>query len=378
MRKFKILTAVVIFFIQVFMTSCFVNKAISDKPKTLIMPLGEKISVYDGSLVYALPMTVFNVIVEFEHTIEKPGPYAKFASDLLGLKDVITAERETWQIKSITVETHEEIDPSEYYVIESNTLLQLNALSLKKTGLILDLNPSKYEAEKRLLDSSEGVNRILTYTDLGANEYYVSRSDTAYRLVRLDTAFIRIPYLVERKKPLSIEQLAERAAKTLLELREGKHLILTGEANVYPQSNAAIDEINKMEKELMALFAGKAATVRKTMKYVFIPQKEDAGKPRELFRFSMTSGPAVPGSGTGTAITIEAEPAGKSKDITYITRPGLKETKETETYDKLYYRIPEVVTLKLKYQNETIYESRQLVYQMGDLVQLPANYIIGK
>jgi len=375
MIKFKILTVAAICFVTVFMSSCFVKKAVSDRPQTVIMPLGEKTTVYDGSLIYALPMTVFNIIVEFEQTIEKPGPYARFASDLLGLKDVITAERETWQIKSITIEPREEIDPSEYYVIESNTLLELNALSLKKTGLILDLNPMKYGGEKQIIDSSVEVNRMFTYNDLGANEYYVSRSDTAYRLVKLDTAFIRIPYLVERKKPLSIEQLAERAAKTLLELREGKHLILTGEANVYPQSNAAIDEINKMENELMALFAGKAATVRKTKKYVYIPRKEDAGKTCELFRFSMASGPLAPGSGAGKAITIEAEPASKSKDITYISRPG---SKETETYDRLYYRIPEVVTLRLKYQNEILYESRQLVYQLGDLVQLPANYIIGR
>ncbi|HRR16227.1 MAG TPA: DUF4831 family protein [Bacteroidales bacterium] len=378
MRNIKILTAIVIISGPLFFTSCFVKKAFSDKPQTVITPLGEKITVYDGSLVYALPMTVFNVTVEFEQTIEKPGPYAKFASDLLGLKDVITAERESWQIRSISVEPVEELDPSEYYIIESNTLLQFNALSLKKAGLILDLNPKYYEGDKKILDSSEKVNRMLTYPNLGANEYYVSSSDTAFRLVKLDTAFIRIPYLVERKKPLSLEQLAERAAKTLLELREGKHLILTGEANVFPQSNAAIDEINKMEKELMALFAGKTATVRKIIKYVYIPLKENAGKPYELFRFSTTSGPLPQGSNTGAAITVEAEPAGKVKDITYITRPETKESKVSNVYDRIYYRIPEVVTLRLKYQNETLYESRQLVYQLGDLVQLPANYIIGK
>lgn len=378
MRKIKILTAIVIISAPLFFTSCFVKKAFSDKPQTVITPLGDKSAVYDGSLVYALPMTVFNVTVEFEQTFEKPGPYAKFASDLLGLKDVITAERESWQIRSISVEPVEELDPSEYYIIESNTLLQFNALSLKKAGLILDLNPKYYEGDKKILDSSEKVNRMLTYPNLGANEYYVSRSDTAFRLVKLDTAFIRIPYLVERKKPLSLEQLAERAAKTLLELREGKHLILTGEANVFPQSNAAIDEINKMEKELMALFAGKTATVRKIIKYAYIPQKENAGKPYELFRFSTTSGPLPQGSNTGVAITVEAEPAGKSKDITYITRPETKESKVSNAYDRIYYRIPEVVTLRLKYQNETLYESRQLVYQLGDLVQLPANYIIGK
>ncbi|MGQ9621453.1 MAG: DUF4831 family protein [Bacteroidales bacterium] len=378
MKEYKILFLSVLCLSAILFNSCFVKKAVIPEPATIITPLGDKLAVTDGSLVYALPMTVFYITVEFEHTIEKPGPYVKFAGDLLGLKDVITAEKESWQIKSIVVDSKEEIDPSEYYVIESNTLVQTNALVMKKSGLILDLNPETFDREKGITDVPEGVNRLLKYTDMGANEYYVSQNDTAYRLVKLDTTFIRIPYLVERRKPLSLEQLAERAAKILLELREGKHLILTGEANVYPQSNAAIDEINRMEKELTALFTGKTATERRIRKYILVPQKENSGRPYILFRFSAISGPADSASKTGTPVTAELEPAGKTKDITYIVRPQAKEDEVQTRYDKLYYRAPEMVTFRLKYGAETLYESRKLVYQLGEIMQLPANYIIGK
>ena len=362
----------------VFLSSCFVKKAVVPVTETIITPLGDKHTVTDGTLVYALPMSLFTITAEFERTIEKPGPYAKFAGDMLGLKDIIYSERESWKIKTITVELNEEIDPSEYYVIESNTLVQTNALALKKAGLILDLNPEKYGDGKRIIDGSRGLERQLAFTDMGANEYYITRSDTAYRLVKLDTTFIRIPYLVERKKTLTLEQLAERAAKTLLELREGRHLILTGEANVYPQSNAGLDEINKIEKEYIALFAGKTATETRIARYIFIPQRENTGKPNVLFRFSESMGPSDSGSNAGIPVTIETEPAGKTKDITYITKPQMKEGETTKTYDKLFYRPPEVVTLRIKYGNETIYESRKLVYQLGEVLQLPANYIIGK
>jgi hypothetical protein len=43
--------------------------------------------------------------------------------------------------------------------------------------------------------------------------------------------------LTENK--LTTEQLAERAAKRLMDLREGKFMVLIGEANVFPQDVAA-------------------------------------------------------------------------------------------------------------------------------------------
>src|SRR5450759_4240368 len=121
-------------------SSCFSNKKLAEQ-KSIILPLSDSTTLRKGSIVYGLPRTVFTVYVKMERTIEKPGPYARFASDLLGLNDVILSESEFWSIEGITVKAHDELDPSEFYVIESNTLFQTNVLTLKKEGLILDLNP---------------------------------------------------------------------------------------------------------------------------------------------------------------------------------------------------------------------------------------------
>ena len=80
-------------------------------------------------------------LVEMERTIEKPGPYAQYAKIFLGLTNVIKSESESWSIEGITVKTHDELDPSEFYVISSTSLFQTNVLALRKEGLILDLNP---------------------------------------------------------------------------------------------------------------------------------------------------------------------------------------------------------------------------------------------
>ena len=69
--------------------------------RQVILPLSDPTALREGSIVYGLPRTVFTFTVEFERTIEKPGPYARYASDLLGLDKVITEENESWTIEGI-------------------------------------------------------------------------------------------------------------------------------------------------------------------------------------------------------------------------------------------------------------------------------------
>jgi hypothetical protein len=377
-RMKNLISSLTVLVASALLFSCVPKKSLV-QPVTKVYAMSDTAGVTDGSLLYALPMTVFNITVEFRNTIEKPGPYAKYASEMLGIKDVITHERETWAISRISVRSSEELDPSEFYIIEASAIVQTNAFSLKRAGLIMNINPAVYDNMPASLNEA-GVNQVnLRFDDLGADEYFVTQSDTAYRVVKLDTAFIKIPYLVEKKKLLIPDQLADKAAKTLLELRDGKQRILNGEANIFPQSNAGIDEINRIEKEYLALFTGKTLVESKTLSFTVIPQKEQSGKPVTIFKFSEEAGPSTQSAGPGTPVVMTLQPAGKTKDITIVTRsgPGGKDI-EAKTWDKLYYRVPDVVTVKITRGNESLFESRKLVYQFGQVVQLPANFILGK
>jgi hypothetical protein len=263
------------------------------------------------------------------------------------------------------------VDPSELYVISSTTLFQTNVLSLKKEGLILDLNPeifrSEYNAGNRWQNGDQGHN-----ADLGSDEYYKMQRDTAYKRMNIDSAFVRIPYIVEKKRKLPLDQLAEKAARRLMELRDGKHLILTGEATVFPQSDAAINEINRLEKSYTELFTGKTITESFTFSYDLIPQKAMTGKPAVLFQFSDQTGPLKDIAGAGKAVTVEFTPEKKTKDLVTTGKSNDKK------FDKIFYRVPDVVNVKVNLGSEKLLESRKLIYQFGEVVQLPANYIIGR
>jgi len=339
-----------------------------------IRPVSASDPVRDGSIVYGLPRTVFTVVVQVQRTIEKPGPYSKYADDLLGLSDVIKSESESWSIEGITVRSHDELDPSELYVISSTTLFQTNVLSLKKEGLILNINPEMFQTSDMKSISMVSGNLPGHSVDLGSDEYFQMQRDTAYKRMTVDSTFVRIPYIVEKKKKLSLDQLAEKAAKRLMELRDGKHLILTGEANVFPQSDAAINEINRLEKAYTELFTGITLKETLTFYYDLIPQKTMIGKPVVLFQFSDQTGPVTGNAANGKPVTVEFNPEKKTKELTISG----KSKSEDKKYDKLFYRVPDVAEMKISLGSDKLYDSRKLIYQFGEVIQLPANYIIGK
>lgn len=344
---------------------------------TTVTPLGDKVTITDGCLVYALPMTVLEFDVIATKRIEVPGPYAAYAADMIGLDRVITSERESWSLADIRMNTVEELDPSKFYIIQGTTLLQTNMLALRNSGLVLDINPDVYDnvVHSGLQDGGDYTG--LLFPDRGAYEYVATRTDTAYRLVKADTAFIRIPYIVQKKKGMTVEEEAREAADRLLELREGRHMILTGETNIFPQDGAAIDEINRLESEYTALFAGKSWTETKHFRFWVTPELSMAGIKTTVFTFSETLGinPGVPGA--GQPVEIEIIPSGKTKELNLVVRPVTSQ-KELTMSDKLYYRVPDVAEIRISMGNERLLTARQLVYQLGNTVALPANFIIGR
>jgi hypothetical protein len=372
----KSLTGLLVFFFIIIITSsCLMGKKQTDA-NVLITPLSDTVNLMEGSIVYGLPQSVFNVVVEMTRTVEIPGPYAKYAADLLGLGNVIQSESESWDLENISIISRSELDPSEYYVIESNTLFQTNVLQLRKQGLILDLNPAiYYNSENQNFSNGANVNQ-LQWSDLGADEYFQLQRDTAYKRVTVDSSFIRIPYIVEKKKKLSADQLAEKAAKRLMEMRDGKHMILTGEATVFPQSDAAINEMNRLEKAYTELFTGKSIYETRKFAVTVVPSKEMIGKPVIIFRYSELTGPVSASSSGGKPVTIEFVPEKKARELTIVSKPS--EDSKEPAYDKLYYRVPAVVNIKINRGTDNLFNSRRLIYQFGQIVQLPANYLIGK
>ncbi|MGE5419341.1 MAG: hypothetical protein ACM3UT_04105, partial [Chloroflexota bacterium] len=79
MKNLKWFTALLV--ISSALSSCYSGRKAMESD-AVVSPLSQKTAVTDGSIIYALPRTVFNIVVETERTIEKPGPYWRYAGDL--------------------------------------------------------------------------------------------------------------------------------------------------------------------------------------------------------------------------------------------------------------------------------------------------------
>lgn len=355
-------------------SSCVLTRKKSD-PGIVITPFSDTVKLRDAAIVYSLPRTVLTFAVVMERVVEKPGPYERYAGDLLGLTDIIHNESESWSVVEVSLRSASEPDPSARFMIETNSLFQTNAIHLKEMGLIMDLNPDYISPNTLKLPSDLNGLYTSSLSDFGSDEYYLIQKDTAYKRVAIDSSFVRVPYIVEKKKRLSVEQLAERAAKRLMELRDGKHMILTGEANVFPQSDAAIKEINRMEKEYIELFAGKRWSQKLFYTFNLIPDKSLKGKPVTLLNYSELTGPDV-SSVNAIPVVVELIPEQSAKPLMQIKRTVPEEG--SIVYDKLFYRVPDMVNLKVTADKEILLNTRQLIYQYGEVIPLPANYILGK
>jgi len=343
----------------------------------VVLPLGGEVRVTEGSIVYALPLTILEIDVTAEKITGVPGPYAAFAGEMIGLDNITTTGYESWRLTGVNLKTIEELDPEQFYVIQGTSLMQTNVLALRESGLVLDINPDIYSRSGHSHLGQETGNRGLLFPDRGAYEYVSTKTDTAYRVVKADTAFIRIPYLVQKKKGMTVEEEAREAADRLLELREGRHMILTGETNIFPQDRAAIDEINRLEREYTALFAGKTLSEEKHFRIWLTPDLSMTGAKRPLFSFSETKGVLPSGDAGNSAVYIEMTPSGKTRELKLVVRPA-SSSKDLEAIDRLYYRVPDVAEIRISAGEETLCTSRKLVYQFGNTVTLPANFIIGK
>ena len=246
---------------------------------------------------------------------------------------------------------------------------------MRKEGLILDINPRQFFATEKQAVGDGQESGQFRFADLGSDEYFNIQRDTVFRRVSIDSTFIRVPQLVESRRRLSQAQLAENAARRITELRDGKHLILTGEANVFPQSDAAINEINRLEKEYTELFTGKIVKEKRSYTVTFIPEAGMERRSVTLFQFSELTGPIMGQSNGGEAIVAELIPEQKTKALNIINN---NQQRGSVVFDKLYYRAPDIVNLKISMGHETLFNSRKMVYQFGEIIQLPANFIISK
>ncbi len=287
-------------------------------------------------ITYALPKTMAEVQVEYDHVVVSPGIFWQYAERYLGKVDVVTEKKEYCQLKDVKLRT--------YAVADSNKTFALAAAK----GL------------PQLIINGKGV--LVAVGDVAVPD--AKRKPQAEEcLESFDKKNMLPPLTEEQLRAGSMAKMAESTAKMIYRIREDRMNLLNGETDA-PDGEALKTMLRKLEqteRQLTEMFVGTSEVKHKTTTLPL--DLADEGANRVLFRFSSVSGVLEADDLAGAPVMFEI----KTDKVAY------EFSKKTPKAPKnaIYYNQPGRVNIKI-YDDKNVYIARDVdVAQLGVIVPLP-------
>lgn len=292
-------------------------------------------------IYYALPRTVIKLDLLVDKTEMVEGPFSDFAY-MVGADDVIIGDGVEFILRDVVMSTYAEADPNATFFVTMNA----------KKG---EAQPF-YLNSKGILEGIGMVNENKEEQTAAPVQVKVSTDNKTFKY-QFGTSGIR-----------SEEQQARAAAEMIGKLREEKIKLLTGfqetafTLDTYRQMYADLDE---MESEYLSLFIGKRV-VTPIVQTVYVTLSKEVPS-QTVGSFSKESGFTTNEYG-GKNITVQAISLKTTGSINALSPSAV----ETINHDnKLFYRIPETVLVKVNFDNETLIECRETLAQFGVFMLAP-------
>ncbi len=334
--------------------------------------------ISESGIIYALPRTNLKFTIEASQTDIIPGPYYEYAEKYMGIEDVPEEEISIWRITDISIHTYNDIDPDQYYILEPSGKMNIDFNKLVQNGNVLPVNKP---VESNFSSEFYGINNTeneIVFTDLSLTKYVGEEKFTYFKRVQRDSLFAKVPVTQTKSVYKSFEDKAEEAANFIFMIREKRFELLTGMADFYPEGKSlevAINELNRLENDYLALFIGKQFTSNYSAGFEFVPTETELNQPYILFRFSEDRGVLPPNDLRGRPIIVELDKKDQTKNLSYLISDQIN--REGTVYkDKLYYRIPDVAQVKV-FDGNTILATRKVnIEQYGIVVPFPVMFLM--
>lgn len=303
-----------------------------------------------NSIAYSLPQTVVKVRLVMDKEMVRPGPYARFAQKYLGVMAPL-ASKNIYTLVDAQISYGEEADPSQVYVMDNPDKSPLQLYTATPEGFVA-----------APMDGSGVPVHLYAATSVPA----VSGGIQSVSNVLSDTSFVKVP--VDRREVMerTPEDMANTAANAIYTLRKRRLELVTGEAgeNVFSEGlRTALDEINRLEHEYLALFLGKQSHQQVVREFDVVPE---AGKNNIMVcRFSDTEGALGVSDLSGRPIVLEMTPEKKAQQSPIVNRTT-KDSRGT-----VHYRIADMVNTALVDGKREIARARIPIYQYGVVVEIP-------
>jgi hypothetical protein len=314
-------------------------------------------------ITYSLPRTGLRVYVRATKETFVPGPYAAYAEQLLGIKDVKSRSSSKWKISEVRIESFSEPDPEQIFKAMGDASSMLN---LTSDGRILGINLPNVTEQQSILKTQ----KVVELPDPVDNFSFYNFTDTPFYIPGDSTNNFR-------PKRVSAEQKAAEAAQRILEARLYRYDMASAMLEDLPPDGegytVSIEELKNIEKNYLSLFVGRTVEKKDIFSFNFIPTSA-LGKGSVIFRVSDESGIVSADDLSGKPVMVEFE-VEKSlmKKYTELAKSDNPDAGESG----VFYRMPGIATVKIISDLTTIASTRLPIAQFGVVAPLPENVVYG-
>ena len=335
-----------------------------------VTPLGQEPAKAKEQLVYALPQSVLKVEVTLREVRSVPGPYWEYADKYLGLKEVVKTKSSRWNIWDVAIAQHQELDPQHFYSLNvmEGVFDGGSMIPFLEQGIVMTGTETIHESIKGNGLQSTSRDNFIRYDDLGVNNNFEERTETMYKTIVTDTAFVEVPVQRTVVQQKSSATKAKEAANFLLELRTRRFEMLTGEYEVYPDGEAmgaSIQKLDQMEASYLSLFTGKTITRVMKRTWFIVPEPGVAPSSYPLDFFSNQLGFIPAEINEGQPLEVVINPMGKTIKV------GGYFSASSVPPNALLYRVPDLAELKVMLGEQALSTHRISIYQSGHLLTAP-------
>ena len=303
------------------------------------------VQVNETAVVYYMPKTELVISLSYESVEQEPGIFYQYAQRYLGAKNIITEKKTSYQLSDIALTTHTTADTNRAYKVNTQKGFYTQLLSLTADGRLLGYNISHNPANESGYQSPQTTDRTEAPTE--------SKQQV-------------MPLMEEQFMAGSVAKMAEGAAKQIYRIRETRLNILGGDVEHVPADGLAmqlvLNELNKQEQDLVALFVGTTHVSHHTHTFHYIPT-DDVEK-EVVCRISKHTGIVDKNDLSGEPIYLTLKSHKQSLIPSYIVDP------KAPTPSQLYYNLPGSADIVLQYQTLHITQN-VMVAQYG--VAIPFN-----
>ena len=361
MRHSNTIKVILAIWISLLQMSC------SSSSKIAVSSVTDTRTLQPGSFIYAIPVTVMDVLVKAEQVTVVPGPYYQYAEKYLGITDVPEKTESYWYIREMVLSSHTEADPD--YLFSVTGISEPDAYpgiaDLLHDGLILSAKDFSHDQFYNYSFPPEKTYHL--YTDLSVKRNFEAEKDVDVSLVMPGSEDNTRQTSRNTLKEKTTEQKAEEAANFLIKLKKRRFKLVTGQNEFTPQDQAmkeALQELARLEETYLSLFIGKRIATPHQKSYSFTPVTGKETDRVVLFRLSESAGFADAREADGIPVVLELEDNNKTRVLEQYRIP-LK-----PIANQLHYRIPDQMKFRLMAGEQIWAEATCPVFQCGAIVPL--------